>query len=267
MRRLTVVAVGFVAAAAAAMPGWAADGAIDWEGYGAFGISLLPDYDGSKDYEGLPYIEARLNTGNYYAWIDGNDLRFNLIDDGHFHAGPTIGIRRGRQVVDNAAISRLPHFDDMMSTGAFVEYENIHDDPRAGERVTLIADDGVINVSGGWVVTLRGEIHRPLDFIDPGFIVSLEADANWADRDYMRTYYGVTPAASAASGLPAFDPSSGFDSVGAALSFDQFLSRHWDVGMRFHYARLTGGAAASPVTALVGSADQYFLALVAGYAL
>jgi outer membrane scaffolding protein for murein synthesis (MipA/OmpV family) len=159
------------------------------------------------------------------------------------------------------------HIEDALTAGGFLEYEHIHEDPRAGERVELAAADSVTGHASGWDITLRGVVYRPVSFVDPGLIASLEADTDWASGNYMQTYFDVTAPDVIRSGLPPYSASEGFKSVGAALSLDQFLSRKWSVGVRFHYARLMNDAADSPVTHIEGSPNQYFVGLVVGYVL
>jgi outer membrane scaffolding protein for murein synthesis (MipA/OmpV family) len=67
--------------------------------------------------------------------------------------------------------------------------------------------------------------------------------------------------------LPVFDAGSGVSTVGIALSLDQFLSRHFGIGLRTHYGRLMGDAGSSPVSTIAGSPNQYFIGLVANYVL
>ena len=251
----------------AAAPGCADDADSNWEGYGSLGVGLLPDYDGSKYYEVLPYIEARLNYGNYYARFDGGALRFNIVDDEAFHAGPLLGYRRGRGTVDSAIISKLSKFNDMLSAGGFVEWEHVADDPRSGESVMIAADDAVMGTRSGWQVVLRADMRRPVEAINPGFIVTVEGDATWSTDEYMQSYFGISPADSAASGLPVYSAGDGFSQLGAALCVDQFLSRHWSVGLRMHYGRMMSDAARSPITSVAGSPNQYFLGAVVGYVL
>lgn len=238
-----------------------------WQGYGSLGVGTIPEYDGSSSYEVLPYVEGRLNYNNYYARFEGGALRFNIIDNDNFHAGPLVGFRRGRRDEDDPQVSLLRHFDDTVTAGGFIEWEHVADDPRSGENVTLSADDAVDNSFSGWTVVLRANARRPVEFVDPGLIASVEVDMTWASRPYMRTYFGIDPTHAAMSGLPAFDPGSGVESVGAALSLDQFLSRHWSVGVRFHYGRLMSDAADSPIVTRTGSPDQLFAGAVVGYAL
>ncbi|MDE2183682.1 MAG: MipA/OmpV family protein [Alphaproteobacteria bacterium] len=245
----------------------AVEGQSPWQGYGSVGVGLLPDFEGARTYETLPYVEGRLNYDNYYVRIEGSEVRFNVVDDDSFHAGPLVGFRRGRHDMDNSPVSLLRHYDDTETAGGFVEYEHVADDPRSGETVTLLAEDAIVGAASGWTATLRATIRRPVEFVDPGLIATVEGDIGWASTSYMRTGFGIDPAYAAASGLPAFAPKSGFEVAGVAFSLDQFLSRHWSVGLDLHYGRLLGDAAASPVTAIAGSANQYFAGFTVGYVL
>ncbi len=127
-----------------------------------------------------------------------------------------------------------------------------------------MADNAVYGEKGGWTIVTRASIRRPIEAVNPGFIVSLTGDLSWVSRSYMQKYFGVSPSDSLASGLPVFTPSDGFNRVGVALSVDQFLSRHFSIGVRGYYASLIGPAADSPVTA---DSNQFFAGLVAGYVL
>jgi MipA family protein len=240
-----------------------AEGQSNWAGYGSLGLSLLPEYEGSSSYVLLPYIEGRLNYKNYYARFEGGALRFNLIDSEEFHAGPLIGFRRGRGNV-NSPVRFFKHLDDTETAGGFIEWEHVADDPRSGETVTVAADNAVYGEKGGWTIVTRATIRRPIEAVNPGFIVSLTGDLSWVSRSYMQKYFGMSPSDSLASGLPVFTPGDGFNRAGVALSIDQFLSRHFSVGVRGYYARMLGPAADSPAT---GTANQYFAGIVAGYVL
>jgi len=239
------------------------EGNSKWAGYGSLGLSLLPEFEGSNSYLLMPYVEGRLNYENYYARFEGGALRFNLIDSEEFHAGPVIGFRRGRGNI-NSLVHLFKHLDDSETAGGFLEWEHVAKDPRSGETVTLTADNAVYGEKGGWQVVLRGTARRPIEAINPGFIVSLTGDLSWVSRPYMRKYFGVSPPDSLASGLPIYTPGGGFNRIGVALSVDQFLSRHFSVGVRGYYASLLGKASSSPVTA---SSDQFFAGIVAGYVL
>lgn len=239
------------------------EGQSNWAGYGSLGLSFLPEYEGSSSYVLLPYAEGRLNYGNYYARFEGGALRFNLIDSEQFHAGPLIGFRRGRGNV-NSPVRAFKHLDDTETAGGFIEWEHVAEDPRSGETITVSADNAVYGEKGGWTIVTRGTIRRPIEAVNPGFIVSLTGDLSWISRPYARKYFGVSASDSLASGLPMFNAGDGFNRAGVALSVDQFLSRHFSVGVRGYYARLLGSASDSPVTS---DSNQFFAGIVAGYVL
>jgi outer membrane scaffolding protein for murein synthesis (MipA/OmpV family) len=237
------------------------------QGYISVGTGLLPDYEGSNAYELTPYLEGEAAKGNYFVRFEGGALQLNLWNNEHFHAGPLIGYRLGRGEVESNNVARMAHIKYSVTAGGFLEYEHVAEDPRSGERVTLSVDDGTFNEQTGWSAVLRASVNRPVTFMNPGLIASLEADATWADGKYMQSYFGVDGADALASGLPLYHASSGLESAGVGFSLDQFLSRKWSVGLRLHYARLTGVAADSPVTTVAGSPNQFFGGLVIGYVL
>lgn len=237
------------------------------QGYVSLGTGLLPDYEGASKYIVVPYADAQVNDGNYFLRFDGGALQFNLLDDDNWHAGPLIGYRMGRGDVYSGAVARMQHIRYSITDGAFVEYEHLAEDPRSGERLTLSVADGNINRDSGFDITLRGTVHRPLDFIDAGLIAAVSVDTAFGDGKYMQTYFGVDGPDALASGFPVFRAGSGLRKAGISLSLDQYLSPKWSVGVRMNYERLFGDAADSPVTAIAGSPDQMFAGLVLGYVL
>jgi MipA family protein len=234
-------------------------------GYVALGVAYAPDYEGSNDYEIYPYLEGRLEYGDYYARLEGSDIRFNVVPSAMWHAGPVLGYRPGRDAVDDDQIDHLRSIDEALTAGAFVEFEHVGEDPRYGETLTLSVVQDVSGFESGLVATLRGVVRRPLLFINPGFIVSVDAEVDFADDNYMATYFDVSQGDAGRSGLPRFNADAGFKDVGAGISIDQFLSPSWSVGTRLHYYRLLDDAADSPVVDDAGSADQFFAAIVGGY--
>jgi hypothetical protein len=157
----------------------------------------------------------------------------------------------------------MRHLDFGLTEGEFIEYEHVAMDPRSSERITLMAANGNINQQSGWNITLRGGISRPLAFINEGCLSKPTPHG----VPFMQTYFGVNSSDAVLSGLPSYTASSGIEDVGAALSFDQFLSPKWGIGVRFHYMRLLNSAAHSPVTDIAGSRNQFFTALVPNYVL
>jgi outer membrane protein len=80
----------------------------------------------------------------------------------------------------------------------------------------------------------------------------------------MRTYFGVTPAESARSGLNAYNPGSGIKGAGLEVSARYEFTQQWALVGLAYYERLIGGAAASPVVK-VGDENQFTAKLGLSY--
>lgn len=229
----------------------------------AGGPTLVPEFEGASRYELAPYFEAQVYYGRYHLALNGPRARVNVVTHKHINAGPIISYQRGRDDVDTAQVDRLDRIKAAVELGGFIEYANRHDDdPLAVERLRLMVRQDVTGRHSGALVSLRGVIQRDIWL---GTVLALTAGATWASHDYMETYFGVSEPEAVRSGLAAFDANSGLKNVGGGVSINQFLSRHWSVGARFHYNRLTGDAADSPIVDDAGSANQFFGALVLGY--
>jgi outer membrane protein len=239
----------------------------DIQGYVSLGAGLMPDYEGASKYIVVPYAEAQANYGHYFLRFDGGTLQLNVLDDDNWHFGPLLGYRMGRGDVYSGQVARMRHIRYSMTDGAFLEYEHLAEDPRSGERVTLSLAEGNINYDSGLDLTLRGTVHRPLEFIDAGLIASFSIDTSFGDGKYMETYFGVNASDALASGFPGFRAGTGFRKAGFSLSLDQYLSQEWSVGIRLNYERMLSDSASSPVTLSAGSPDQMFGGVVVGYVL
>ena len=86
--------------------------------------------------------------------------------------------------------------------------------------------------------------------------------ATWANAKSTRSFYGVTPQQSAATGLPAYGAGSGllFASYGLLWSFD--LAPNWIAVGNFEARHLQGDARASP---LVERSTNYYAAAGVAY--
>jgi outer membrane scaffolding protein for murein synthesis (MipA/OmpV family) len=100
--------------------------------------------------------------------------------------------------------------------------------------------------------------------------LQLSANAGFVDDNFADYYYSVTPAASAATGLPQFTADGGLNSVGALgiLTFDlsgNLLDGGFNIYSVAGYSRLVGDAADTPYTSIRGSAGQFIGGIGVGY--
>ena len=90
------------------------------------------------------------------------------------------------------------------------------------------------------------------------------------NRDYADYHYSVTAQGAAASGLPAYQAHGGWKNSTARLYGGYDLDGNlrnggWGIGGVVSFERLLGSAAQTPITALRGSRDQWFVGFGLGY--
>lgn len=244
----------------------------DWLAVGA-GIGYSPSYDGSDDYVifPLPVIAGSLGGIGISPRVGG--VALDLLDgsDGRvtFSFGPAAVLRSSRSSrIEDSVVRAAGKLDRAFEIG-----------PAAGVTLNRVLHEydsislgldvrwDVAGAHGGMVVDPGISYFTPLS---RGIAVGLSAGAVWVDRDYADYYYSVSPAQSAASGLPGFVADSGWDKASAnlALGFDldgNFENGGFAVGLGGGYTRMLGDAKRTPYTSLRGDADQWFAGAGVGY--
>lgn len=92
--------------------------------------------------------------------------------------------------------------------------------------------------------------------------VRASVSADWADQNYMQTYFGVTPTQSMNSGYAQYNAGAGIKSVNFGVGLTQKFGPNWALVVNARLARLTGDAENSPIVysktqAIVMSAIAY----------
>ena len=77
--------------------------------------------------------------------------------------------------------------------------------------------------------------------------LDLGLSAGWADAQYMRTHFGISPAAAQLVGRAPYSLGSGLEGVQMGIKFTTALNRRWVVFGGFDLSRLQGDAARSPL--------------------
>jgi outer membrane protein len=211
------------------------------------GAQLRPEYYGADKRVVAPLWDVDIARGNNQFKFEAPDdhLAIALIDKDGLSVGPAANIASKRDDSDVGA--PLGNVKTTIEAGAFAQFE-------WGETIRLRAEvlkgigghKGVVGAIGGDRVWRDGD--RYVFSVGPRILVS--------DGRYQRAYFGVTPAAALASGLPAYRPGGGIHGVALAsgLSY-QFNPRVGLFGFG-RYERLMGDAARSPVVREFGSRNQ-----------
>lgn len=223
------------------------------------GPSIAPHYEGDDEYKTsvIPAVSLRYQD---LVEVNNNEVRiiaFNRLfasggnlntgTGGNLRIGPTVSIDFGRDEDDSPDLAGLGNVGTSMELGAFVSYT------QGRMRLRARARHDVIDGHGGG--TLRLDAAYTVFQAAP-VTMGVNVTSTWATGDYMRSYFGVSPAQAAASGLPVYDPGSGFKDVGAEINANYIFASQWAVVANVGYKRLIGGASSSPLVQQRGSSNQ-----------
>lgn len=208
------------------------------------GPQLSPAWPGAKDMTIGPYVDLSRSPEGTPFEFEAPDESFGspLVHSGDFAFGPAVGFIGKRTAADVEAA--LPKVGLSIEAGAFAQVS------LAPEFRIRVEGRKALSGHKGWV----GEVSA--DYIareGDNWLFSIGPRVTLGDAKYQRAYFGVTPAAAATSGLPAFDPGGGVQSVGLTAGYLRQLSKRWGVAVYGRYDRLVGDAADSPVVRHSGS--------------
>jgi MipA family protein len=236
------------------------------------GAGIIPDYEGSDDYEFIPVvgIRGRWNGINFYS--RGTYLYVDLIRRGdgplEFDLGPIAGVRRNRTgKVDDKVVDDLPELDTAIEVGGFagITYHGLTNPYDALSFHVDVTTD-VADAHGSTLITPTIDFGTPLSTTT---YIGVSASAEWAGDGYADYYYSIGPQDSIDSGLPVFDADGGFKHWRLGLFANQSLSgdltHGWSIFGIGLYTHLSGDFADSPIVDQRGSASQWFGGLGVAY--
>ena len=211
------------------------------------GAELTPKFPGADDHRIGPMFDlsfARVGeTFDFEAPDDSFDI--GLISTNGFSAGPVLNLERSRKNSDvGAPVGKV---STTIEAGAFVEYEASEAFRLRGEvRRGIGGHDGIISSLGADYIMRDGD----------QYVFSIGPRVLIADSKYQRAYFGVTPAAALATGLPVYRPDGGLNAIGATSSLFYSFTPNWGMFGYARFERLVGDAKKSPIVDEFGSANQ-----------
>lgn len=220
-----------------------------WQGTFGLGAGIVPDYEGSSDYEivPFPYTRVHWNTGRY-AELEGLTLRANLLANPTWSLGPVARYAPGRDDVDNDAVDALRDVDDAFEVGAFL---GVHS-RNWNARIEALQD--VADGHEGLLVNLRLGYARQ---IGAKSRFTFGASTTFADDDYMESFFSIDADNAMRSGLRVYDADSGIKDVGLDAAVGVSIGKDWSILTSFGYKRLLDEAKDSPVVDDEGDANQF----------
>jgi outer membrane protein len=251
MMRYLIVAIALA-------PAWSAASAQDGRDLrvriGA-GAELRPEYPGADKDKAGPLFDVSIAHGTdpfkFKAPDDSGGIA--LVNSRGFSFGPAANLVGSRNDSDvGAPVGRV---GPTVEVGAFAGYR--FDNYRV--RAELLK--GIGGHKG-----VRGELAVDRIWRDGDrYVFSLGPRVLFSDSQYERAFFGVTPTAALATGLPAFRPNGGIYGIAAASGLTVQLGDHWGLFGYARYERLIGDAAKSPIVRQYGSRNQVSAGLGLSY--
>lgn len=238
-------------AAAAILPAWSAaaaqDNSRDIRVRVGAGAQLLPEFIGADGTNVAPLVHLNIARGtNEFSFGAPDDSpSIALISKDGFSFGPAGNIQGRREQSDVGApvgsVSRT------FEAGAFAQY--LAGDSfrlRTELRKGINGHEGLVGYVGADKIWRDGD----------KYVFSIGPRVLFSDARYQRTYFGVSPDVSLATGLPVYRPSGGVHAVALASGVSYQFSNRWGMFGYGRYARLVGDAAKSPIVRELGSRNQ-----------
>jgi outer membrane scaffolding protein for murein synthesis (MipA/OmpV family) len=221
------------------------------------GIGVQPDYEGSSDYELVPVPagSAKFDNGMFVKLL-GLNLRANLIPSKFWRLGPVYNYRQKRSDVENNRVDRMKNISDANELGIFggIDWQNWY------VSLEWLADTG--NAYDGSYGTLKGGYNW---VVNKEWVLTFGAFGTYADEDYMDTYFGVSAADAARSGLKRYNADGGMKDIGLNFGANWRLAQNWDLRGLFQIKQLVGDADDDSPVVDQGSETQLFTAVMVLY--
>ena len=228
---------------------------------------LSPAWQGSNDMALSIFPDLRISYGDLLFASVPDGVGINAVNAHGWRAGPLVKIRFGRDEDDGGSPFQIAGGSDALigmgniklagEAGGFVEHS-------FGQRQQWRARAEVRQGFGGHQGLLADVSLNHRSRIDRT-IISAGPRASFASRDFMQTYFGVTPAQSLRTGLARYDGDGGLLSYGVGGTVVQPLSRNSAITLFTSLERLGEQAGDSPLVRERGRRTQFTLGLAFGY--
>ena len=243
MKHILIATVALVPASSAAF----AQDSGDLRVRVGLGAQIRPDFIGADSTEVAPLGRFNIARGTDPFKFSAPDYAFGIpvVSSGGFSFGPAANIASGRKNSDlDVPVGKVK---TTIEAGGFASYQRTDSLYLRAEALKgLGGHKGVVGQVGADQIWRDGD----------KYVFSIGPRVLFSDSRYQRAYFGVTPAAALASGLPAYRPSGGIHGVAAASSFSYQFGPRWGVFGYGRYERLVGDAAKSPIVRDLGSRNQ-----------
>lgn len=219
------------------------------------GLAAEPDYPGARRYRPSPLPMVSI-TYRDFLFLGPGGIGINAINWHGLRAGPVLGFGFGRRQSDDPHLNGLGNIQPSVNAGGFAAY-------RFGPfELNGTVRQAVTHTGYGLTGSASFNYMRPL--IPKKLALALGPEIDLANGEYEQTWFGVSPAQSARSGLPAYTASGGVKDVGLHAILTYRYSEHILFRAFGDVRQFSGSAANSPIVqskvqAIIGVGGAYHL--------
>jgi len=236
--------------------------AYGFSGRVGLGVATMPTYEGSPNRRTLVGPELTLS----YRSRDWGTVEFgqrglvwNAVEQGRFRFGLIAQFDPGRKDKDTSTLNPTPGDKRLAGMGSI----------QASTEAGVSVGYGMVTLVARQSLSDRGAKGTQVDMnvdvpwsLSDSLSLRFGLGATWANRDFMQTYFGVTPAQAQASSFTVYSPKSGCRKVEASVGGEYAVAPSWKLQATASFTRLGDPAAASPI---VGRRDSASAALAVAY--
>ena len=156
-----------------------------------------------------------------------------------FRAGPVLGFQRGRDQSDDPRLAGLGDIATSVTAGLFAGYA------RGPVQISATARQAISHQTNGLSGLLQVNLRHA--FVAARTVVAVGPDLEFGNGDFERTWFGISPAQSATSGLPVYAPRAGINRVGLHAGLTHRATQHFLWRLFAKLDDITGNARQSPI--------------------
>lgn len=212
----------------------------DWNVTLGLGAAIAPKYPGSSadHLEPIPMVSIIYQDTYFFG---PNGLGANVLNWNGLKAGPVLGFTPERNHHDDQRLNKMGNIESSVNAGGFVSYTT------GAFDINSVVKQAVTHMdSYGLSGSVAANYHLPL--VPKKLDLSAGPLIDFADSDYMRTWFGVTQGQASASGFRAYSPQGGIEDIGASAMLTYHYTQHILLNTFLNVKELVGDAADSPIT-------------------
>lgn len=204
-------------------------------------------YDGGDESETelQPGLVAHLRRGDIRYYWEGNALGLRWTPSADWLIGAGLQLEFGREEADSRFLLGLGDTDDELAVTVDIRRGFGEGWPwwLATRVLAGNSDLGALAVLG---------VGRELPVPGPRWQADFVLYTTFATSEFQRKDFGVTPAQSASSGYPAFDPKGGYRAVGGQFYLQYAAGERWLIRAETGYERYASDVRDSPIVRASG---------------